>query len=99
MFHPEGPQTLQTQPVTGLTKGDGAFSLSTGQLDGAAPGKYIVTVICMVPEKGADKPGAVMMGMPETEDRLAGKYANRDSSQIRVEIKAGQTELEPIKLE
>jgi hypothetical protein len=40
-----------------------------------------------------------MQGLPEMEDRLKGKYANRDSSQIKVEIKAGQTELEPIKLE
>jgi hypothetical protein len=98
-FHLENSKSLETQPVTGLTKEDGSFSLSTGQVDGAAPGNYIVTVVCMVPEGGEAKPGAIMQGLPEMEDRLKGKYANRDSSQIKVEIKAGQTELEPIKLE
>jgi hypothetical protein len=98
-FHPEGGPSLDTQPVTGLTKDDGTFSLTTGQVDGAAPGKYVVTVVCMVPEKTEEKPGAIMMGMPETTDRFEGKFASRESSKINVEIKAGQSELEPIKLE
>jgi hypothetical protein len=98
-LHPETAASLETQAVTGLTKEDGTFSLSTGQSEGAAPGKYVVTVVCMVPEGGEAKPGAMMQGMPETVDRFKGKYANRESSQIKVEIKAGQSELEPIKLE
>jgi hypothetical protein len=98
-FHPESSANLETQPITGLTKEDGSFSLNTGQVEGATPGKYVVTVVCMVPEGGEAKPSDMMQGLPEMEDRFKGKYANRESSQIKIEIKAGQAELEPIKLE
>jgi len=80
-----------------MTKQDGTFSLTTGQTDGAAAGKYVVTIICPVPIKTKSE-GMSFGGDPETEDRLQGAYANRDASQIKVTIKDGPNQLEPFDL-
>jgi hypothetical protein len=84
-------------PATGLTKADGTFELVTGDVKGADPGTYTVTVTCQVPveTKGG---GMSFGGTPETEDRLNGAYANRNQSTIKVEVKEGPNQLEPFDL-
>ena len=98
-FHPEGGVDINRQATTGLTKEDGSFSLTTGDVQGAPAGTYKVTVIHMVPIKtGAPTEGSLSMSQPETEDSLKGAFANADTSQIKVTIKDGANQLEPIDL-
>lgn len=97
VFHPEAGQDIKQQSTTGLTKEDGTFSLTTGETSGAPAGKYVVTIICATPVASTGE-GMAFGGIPETEDRLKGAYANRDTSQIKVEIKTGSNQLEPFDL-
>lgn len=93
-FHPDDPKA---NPATGFTKEDGAFSVMTGDIEGANPGTYKITIMCQVPLKKKSQ-GMEFGGTPETEDRLKGAYANRDSSQFKVTIKEGPNQLEPFDL-
>jgi hypothetical protein len=97
-FHPDSlaDGTLADAAV-GLSKADGTFELATGQASGAHAGKYTVTVICPVPIESQQK-GMSFGGEPETEDKLKGAYANRETSQIKIQIKEGPNQLEPIEL-
>ncbi len=95
-FHPKQGADLQTLPPTGLTNDDGTFTLSTGDKAGAPAGEYIVTIICS--EEVAPKKGEISTGPPETQDKLNGVYANRDSSKIVVTVKPGDNQLEPFDL-
>jgi hypothetical protein len=93
-FHPEdGKSSL----ATGYTKEDGTFKAVTGDVEGAKPGTYKITIMCQVPVKTKTE-GMSFGGMGETEDRLKGAYANRDASQITVKIKEGPNQLEPFDL-
>jgi hypothetical protein len=93
-FH---PGDIKQNPATGYTKDDGTFSVMTGDLEGAKAGSYQVTIMCQVPVKKKSE-GMAFGGMEETEDRLKGAYANRDTSQITVTIKEGPNQLEPFDL-
>ena len=93
-FHPEDGKS---SPATGYTKEDGTFKAVTGDVDGAKPGTYKITIMCQVPIQTKTE-GMSFGGMGETEDRLKGAYANRDSSQIKVTIKDGANQLEPFDL-
>jgi hypothetical protein len=69
---------------------DGSFAFSTYDVkDGAPTGEYIVTIFWY---QHPDSP-------EQGEDRLMGKYSDPKKSSIRVTIKEGGNELEPIKLE
>ena len=93
-FHPEDGKS---NPPTGFTKEDGTFSVVTGEVEGAKPGAYRITIMCQVPVKTKTE-GMSFGGMGETEDRLKGAYANRDASKITVTIKDGPNQLEPFDL-
>ncbi len=93
-FH---PQDRKADPPTGYTKEDGTFSVMTGEVEGAKPGTYQITIMCQVPVK-TKSGGMSFGGTEETEDRLKGAYSNRDSSQIKVTIKDGPNQLEPFDL-
>jgi hypothetical protein len=95
-FHPADAADLKADPPVGLTKQDGTFSLSTGQLDGARTGKYVVTILCSEPVKSSSR--GISTAPAETQDRLKGAYATADTSRIRVEIKPGLNQLEPFRL-
>ena len=94
-FHPDG---RQGDAAVGLTKADGTFELMTGDVAGAQPGSYTVTVMHQV---AIEKKGQGMSfgGEPETEDSLKGAYANRDSSRLKAEVKDGPNQLEPFDLQ
>jgi hypothetical protein len=97
VLHPEASGVTQ-QTATALSSQDGSFSLSTGQVEGVAPGSYTVTVTCPVPVKTESGGGMAMGGPVDTEDSLKGAYANRETSQIKVTIKDGPNQLEPFDL-
>jgi hypothetical protein len=92
-FHPPDEAAERS---TGLTKADGTFTLTTGQVEGARPGKYVVTIICS--EVPKDTKQGFSTGGVDTVDRLQGKYANASKSTINVEIKDGPNQLEPFDL-
>jgi hypothetical protein len=92
-FHPKGGAKA-VLPV-GRSGADGEFTLATGNKDGAPAGEYVVTVIW--PEE-AKQDGKISMAPPENRDRLNGAFANRDTSTLRAEVKAGANQLDPIRL-
>jgi hypothetical protein len=92
-FHPEDPNAERS---TGLTNADGTFSLSTGQVNGAPSGKYVVTIICS--EIPKDIKQGLSTGGIETQDRLQGAYANPSSSRLTAEVKDGPNQLAPFEL-
>jgi hypothetical protein len=95
-FHPKGKTDMTTIPSVGLTKEDGTFTVTTGEKAGAPAGEYVVTIICSEPVKS--KPGVISTGPVETQDRLQGAYAERETSKITVEIKKGTNQLEAFDL-
>jgi hypothetical protein len=97
-FHPKsaGGKNITTQLPVGRSGEDGSFTLTTGDKQGAPAGEYAVTVIC--PEEVKLPKGKISTAPPESKDRFQGAYANRDSTTLRAEIKAGPNQLESIQL-
>jgi hypothetical protein len=96
-FHPKEEDINFVRPV-GLTGEDGAFSLTTGDNEGAPAGEYVLTFICSE-DAPSPKSKAMSMNMSvESVDRLKGAYAERSSSTIEIEVKPGTNELEPFQL-
>lgn len=101
IFHPEeGSKELQTVRPHGRADGDGYFTLSTyGQSDGAPAGTYRVTVEWPT---GIDNSST---GDPDPEqalsgpDRLRGKYADVDSTPLRITIVPDVPDLPVLELE
>jgi hypothetical protein len=93
-FHPEGGTSVTAIPTVGRTNEDGTFTLTTGDKEGAPAGTYVVTVIW--PEEV--KPKGITTAPPESRDRLQGKYAEARGSALKVEIKKGDNQLEPFRL-
>jgi hypothetical protein len=87
---------LDSGPPVGLSKSDGTFSVATGDVEGAPTGTYKVTIICS--ETPKVEGGGLSTGGVETRDRLQGKYANSEASQISVTIKEGPNALETFDL-
>jgi hypothetical protein len=97
-FHPTASSSKRSETSVGVAGEDGSFTLSTGQKTGAPPGEYVVTFIW--PEEVLTKPARKFAPPPEpeTRDRLQGTYANPKTSQFKVQIKAGDHQLEPYRL-
>jgi hypothetical protein len=95
-FHPQNA-TVNTVLPTALTEDDGTFTVATGSKEGAPAGEYVVTVICAQTVQQKEK--RFSLGeKPETVDRFKGAYAREANSKIKVEIKGGNNELQPINL-
>ena len=99
MFYPENPVSMTEVAATATTASDGSFTLASGTKAGAKPGKYVVTVVWPDPNKvltDAEK----MMGVSpyDAPDVLRGRYATREKSILRAEIKSGSNALEPFDL-
>lgn len=99
MFFPEGSTDLKTMPGSGVVGADGTFSISSGTVPGMKPGKYIVTVVWPDPAK-APTPAQRMAGANPNDapDVLGGRYATKEKSTLRAEVKSGSTQLEPFDL-
>ena len=98
MFIPETPD-LKAQPSTATAKADGTFEMSTGVSGGVRPGKYIVTVVWPDPNvKITDAQRMMGATASDAPDLLKGRFATREKSTIKIEIKSGENKLEPIVL-
>jgi hypothetical protein len=94
MFHPEGGD-LNDVPASGVAGEDGTFTLATGDKAGAHAGKYVVTIVWPDPAK-KPTPQQVMMGLaPDAPDVLAGRFATKQVSSLRAEVKPGENTLQP----
>jgi hypothetical protein len=93
-FHPAGadPNDMNLVRSIGVVSEDGTFTLETGKKKGAPAGEYIVTITW------PEKPKGMTMGPPEARDKLKNRYAIVANSKIKVQIKEGETDLEPITL-
>jgi hypothetical protein len=97
MFHPEGGD-LNDVPATGVAADDGTFTLATGDKPGARAGKYVITVVWPDPAKKPTQQ-QIMMGLaPDAPDVLAGRFATKQVSPLRAEVKPGENTLEPFDL-
>jgi hypothetical protein len=95
-FHPKSlSKSANVMTSVGRAGADGEFTLATGDKNGAPAGEYVVTVIW--PEE-PKQDGKISMAPPENRDRLNGAFANRDSTKLRAEVKAGPNQLDPIRL-
>jgi hypothetical protein len=98
IFLPEGATDMNVVAPYGTAKDDGSFTLTTGDKPGAKPGKYVVTVVWPDPAK---KPSETqkMMGMaPDAPDLLGGRYATKEASKLRSEVKPGENKLDTFDL-
>jgi hypothetical protein len=99
-FHPKGADAKDVTTVrpVGQTNEEGVFELSTGPKKGVPAGEYVVTLICA--EEVAPKGKRVIStdGLPETQDRFKGAYANAATSGLKAEVKPGPNQLEPFDL-
>lgn len=91
-FHPlDQPDNLV--PATAKTRADGTFELSSfAPNDGAPPGAYAVTAVW---PKQWTKIGEQEFPVG---DRLNGAYARKDRTPLKVTIREGVNQLEPIHL-
>lgn len=77
-----------------IVEDDGKFAVSTyGNKDGCPPGKYTLVVTWPQPPGPDDDEEA------DPVDRLQGRYASPDTSQLRVSVEARPTQLERIDLQ
>jgi hypothetical protein len=96
-FHPRGgAKSIKLLLPVGRSGSDGAFTLTTGDKEGAPAGEYVVTVIC--PEEAKLPKGKISTAPPESKDRFEGAYANPASSRLQAQVKAGPNQLEPFRL-
>jgi hypothetical protein len=99
MFYPDGPADVNARPAAGVCAADGTFTLSTGTEGGVAPGKYLVTVVWPNPNvKLTDAQRMAGANPNDAPDVFKGKYANRETSKLTAEVKAGVSQVEPFHL-
>lgn len=88
-FHPIGGVSAKTPTAFGIVGDDGSFQLTTYlQNDGAAPGKYKVTVYWAKPVK-SEEDGPPLLPL---------KYADPQSSGLEADIQKGANDLRPFDL-
>jgi len=97
-LHPDGAATVNTVTSTGTADEQGQFTLSTGDKKGAKPGKYVVTVVWPDPAKKSTEKQRLQGKEVEAPDLLGGRYADRNKSPLRAEVKAGVGTLDPIEI-
>jgi hypothetical protein len=88
------PEAGGSTPSTGIAGADGTFTLATGSGKGVPAGKYVVTVTVPDPKKKVSD-AQKMMGMDDAPDLLGGRYATREKSTLRAEVKPGENKLDP----
>jgi len=99
MFYPDGPPDLQAAPATAACGDDGSFTLFTGTKGGVKPGKYVVSVVWPDPAKKPTDLQRMGGANPnDAPDVFEGRYAKRDKTPLRAEVKSGENKLEPFDL-
>lgn len=97
-LYPKTPQPGAKYPLmpSGKTDESGVFHLTTYEdADGAPVGEYVLTVEWPDPEWRP--PGGGMP--PPPPDRMQGRFADPEKSEIKVQIVEGENEIPPIVLE
>ena len=99
MFFPEGSTDIKAIPGSGVVDENGSFTMASGAVPGMKPGKYIVTVIWPDPAKKPTDAQRMAGANPnDAPDVLRGRYATKEKSTLRAEVKSGATQLEPFDL-
>ncbi len=98
VFQPEGAADMNTVAPYGTAKEDGTFTLMTRDKPGAKPGKYVVCVVWPDPAKQPTEAQKMMGTAPDAPDLLGGRYATKEKSPLRAEVKPGENKLEPFDL-
>jgi hypothetical protein len=98
-FHPKGDTSITAQHPSGVTGEDGSFTLTTGPKNGASAGEYVVTIEWY--EEVAKPTGIVRNRDDQTppKDRLEGRYAKLANSKLTAQVKSGNNQLEPFRLD
>ena len=92
VFHPKSKPGVE---ATGIVAADGTFKMATfGKSDGAIPGEYLVSV-----EPLALRAPGGKVKMTQAEARIPRMYLTPETSFLKVEVKAGENELEPFRLQ
>jgi hypothetical protein len=98
ILHPIGADIDGVRPA-GTTDASGNFSLTTAAGEPVPAGDYTVTVVWMKLLGSATRPGERTTSADERfEDRLKGRYATPQKSDLRVSVAAKQSVLQPIEL-
>jgi hypothetical protein len=95
MFHPENPTSVHEVSATAVTAEDGTFTLATGAKYGVKPGKYVVTITWPDPKAA---PRMLAGNSPDPPDVLGGKYATREKTTLRADVKPGSNSLDSFEL-
>lgn len=99
VFHLDGPPDMKAIPPSATAGPDGSFTMATGTAGGVKPGKYIATIIWPDPSfKITEAQRMQGINPSDAPDVLKGRYATREKSDQKVEIKAGENKLPPFKL-
>jgi hypothetical protein len=93
IFHPVQPDPKGPPKPVGRADEDGRFALTTyKEGDGAPAGEYVITVTWPRPKKSPFE--------PEAGDRLQGRYASPDRSNIRFTVEnKPDNEVTPIRVQ
>jgi len=99
MFIADAPADMTASPATATVAADGTFTMATGVAGGVKPGKYIATVVWPDPSvKITDAQRMMGASASDAPDLLKGRFATRELSKLKVEVKPGANALEPFLL-
>ena len=99
LFYPDGPPDIKAMPGSAVVDADGSFTVFNGSTPGIKAGKYIVTVVWPDPaKKPTDLQRMAGANPNDAPDVLNGRFATRDKSTLRADIKPGPNALEPFDL-
>lgn len=99
MFFPEGSTDIKMIPGSGVVDATGTFTMSSGTTTGVKPGRYIVTVVWPDPAKKPTELQRIAGANPnDAPDVLGGRYATKEKSTLRAEVKTTATTLDPFEL-
>jgi hypothetical protein len=94
-FHPVGATGREAVHPAGQADDQGNFTLTSFAAgDGAPPGEYQVTVVCLVPTKARSRDDDETV----TRNDLPVRYAKAETSQLRVTVAKGENTLPAITL-
>jgi hypothetical protein len=98
LFHP-AINDVNAQTASAVADENGVYTISSGLEKGILPGSYSVTVTWPDPSVKPTQ-AQIMMGMVEPgPDMLKGRYSDKNSTTLKVEITGSTTEIPPLEVE
>lgn len=93
VFHPANDKSPRARRPSGVVDEKGSFTLGTySPGDGAAAGEYLVAIAWLEDRSKRDP------ATGEVPNKLPNRYADPETSKLRVTIKEGPNDLEPFQL-